>query len=257
MQAHTGEGVERPDRRPGGDQLDVGRSAVGAHRGDELTGDEVEELSLEPGLVSGVALAGEDRPPVDAVDRVQLHPAGVEQLGAGRDKVEALDLLGVAACRGEHERRPAVVAPAHDVDLAFEPVGVPARRQLGCSSAPSVAPALDPLPEQVGEEDRPREPGRALRPSGGRPRRRCRRRRTPTRHHRDGRGGWRRTPRTRRPGSAGGRSPRRPPACRGTAASESAISKYGVQSRFTGIGRFVAAQKIDQRRLAATSHGKW
>ena len=36
-----------------------------------------------------------------------------------------------------------------------------------------------------------------------------------------------------------------------------AISKNGAQSRFTGIGRFVAAQKIDHRRFAVTSHGKW
>ena len=43
----------------------------------------------------------------------------------------------------------------------------------------------------------------------------------------------------------------------GYGASESAISKYGAQSRLIGIGRFVAAQKIDQRRLAATSQGKW
>ena len=51
------------------------------------------------------------------------------------DEVEALDLLGVAASGGEHEHGAAVVAPAHDVDLAFEPAGVPARRQLAAHSS--------------------------------------------------------------------------------------------------------------------------
>ena len=42
------------------------------HRWHQLVADELEELPIDPRLPSGIALVCEHRPPVDAVDRVQL-----------------------------------------------------------------------------------------------------------------------------------------------------------------------------------------
>ena len=67
-QAQRGERVEGPDRRTGGDDLDVVDSQSARIAGDHLVADELEELPLDPRLPAAVAFAGEKHPTVDAVD---------------------------------------------------------------------------------------------------------------------------------------------------------------------------------------------
>ena len=97
----------------------------------DLVAEELEELALDPGLPPGVAFAGQQHTPVDAVDRVQLDPTGVDHLTARVDEVEALDLLGVAAGGREHEDRGPERAPADDGHVALDPRRVPRRREFG------------------------------------------------------------------------------------------------------------------------------
>ena len=121
-QAHAGERVERADRRTGGDDLDVVDSQSARIAGTTSWRMNSRNWRCIHAWCAAVALAGEQHPTVDAVDGVELDPAGVEQLAAGVDQVEALDLLGVAAGGREHQHRRAEVAPAHDVDVALDPL---------------------------------------------------------------------------------------------------------------------------------------
>ena len=129
-QADAAERVEGADRRAGGDELDVVGVAIGADRRDDLVADELEELPLHPRLVGGVALAGEQDPAVDAVDRVQLHPPGLDQVAARLDEEEALDLLAVAPGGREHQDGRAERAPADHRDVPFDSRRVPGRGHL-------------------------------------------------------------------------------------------------------------------------------
>ncbi len=149
-------GVERPDRRPGGEQLDVVGGAVRADRRHHLVAEELEELALDPRLPPGVALAGQQRPPVDAVDRVQLDPPGVDQLASTRRRG------GSARSPRRRRRRSGTRAPACRTcpsgrrrRRARRAVGVPASTRAcditACSRSrrgSSRAPALDAVPEQ-------------------------------------------------------------------------------------------------------------
>ena len=76
--------VERTDRRTGGDDLDVVTRAVGTHRRHHFVADVLEELPLDPRLSPAVAFACEQHATVDAVDRIELHPAGSEQVAGTR-----------------------------------------------------------------------------------------------------------------------------------------------------------------------------
>ena len=129
-QADAAQGVEGADRRAGGDELDVVGVAIGADRRDDLVSDELEELPLHPRLVGGVALAGEQDPTVDAVDRVQLHPTGLDQVAARLDEEEALDLLAVAPGSREHQDGRAEGPPADHRDVPLDTRRVPGRGRL-------------------------------------------------------------------------------------------------------------------------------
>src|SRR5689334_17760244 len=132
--------MERADRGAGRPDLEVAL-AVGADRRNDLVADVVMELVLQPHLVLRRALALEQGAAGDAVARVDLDLAGLDQRGERADQVHALDLLGVAARGREHEHRLAEAAPAHQGGLAAEPLGPPAADRLDAVEVHGAAPA--------------------------------------------------------------------------------------------------------------------
>src|SRR5687767_5992449 len=95
-------------------------------------------------------------PARDAVDRVHLDAAGVDERRKCRDQPMPLDFLEVTAGGGEEQHGSAIVTPARGARGARQPLGRPAEDLLlhdGPSSAVSLelGPAPDPADEELGE----------------------------------------------------------------------------------------------------------
>ena len=119
------ERVERTDRGAGDDHV-LWPAGVGVDRGHHLVGDGLLELVEQPAPVLRRACVRGHRPAGDAVARVDLDPARVDERPEVGDQVVPFDLLGVATGGREHQHRYAVVAPPREGDL-------------GASSGPSTS----------------------------------------------------------------------------------------------------------------------
>ena len=88
--------------------------------------------------MQAVALISEHGPPINAVAGVDLDPAFLDQLPAGPDDIETLDLLSIATRSGKHQHGNAVVAPPGHVDRAVEERRVPTLNNFAHWSARQV-----------------------------------------------------------------------------------------------------------------------
>ena len=101
MPAQRGDGGERAQRGAGGDDLDVIALAVLANRGHDLVVDSGVECVLETGPVPGRMMRRDPDPAGQAVHRVDLDAAGLDERPDGADEMKTLNFLGVAACGGK------------------------------------------------------------------------------------------------------------------------------------------------------------
>src|SRR5580698_4049487 len=123
--AQRGHRVERADRRACGDDVEGLAAEVGVDGRYHLPPDALVELVEQPQAVLHRGRLGHHRLAGHAVDGVQLDPALGQQRAARVYQAVPLDLLGVAAGRGEDQHGPAVQAPPNHGDLLLQPFGKP------------------------------------------------------------------------------------------------------------------------------------
>ena len=111
------------------------------------------------GWPAGVAFAGEHRPAVDAVERVELDAAGVDQLAAHAPTRWKRSISSASPpAVGKRRTGRAVVAPADDVDVALDALASTSATRASTPSSCSRRPprpcrraSAGSLPEEVGE----------------------------------------------------------------------------------------------------------
>jgi hypothetical protein len=129
--------TQRPWEQVGAPESEVGRveRAEAAARDSDLVwpaavgGDEADGLLDDPLLVGAVTAGAllqrqarvEPGGRVEAVNRVDLDPAGVQQPSDGGDHAVVLVVMAVPLLGGEHQQRPAVVAVGEQAEAAAGP----------------------------------------------------------------------------------------------------------------------------------------
>src|ERR1019366_7738128 len=97
---------------------------------DHLVAYELDEAPRHRGAIARIAFLPKHRSAGHAVAGIDLRPSRLQVLPHRVDEPNALDLLGIAARRREHDDRPAEMAPADNRHIAFDPVGIPALSPL-------------------------------------------------------------------------------------------------------------------------------
>ena len=120
-------GVEGAEARARGGDAEVGRLADLADEGDDLLLHVAGVEGLPPRLLGDRQAAVHPGLVVDAVDREDPHPAGVEGRLDRPDQAEALVLQEVRGGRGEEQQRVTPVAVGDDGHVLPQARAVPAR----------------------------------------------------------------------------------------------------------------------------------
>src|SRR4029077_21204978 len=120
-------GVEGAEARPRGGDADVGRLADLADEGDDLLLQVARVERLPPRLLGHRQVAVHPGLVVDAVDRKDAHPSGVDRLLDRADQAEALVLQEVRGGGGKEQQRGAPVAVGDDGHVLPQARAVPAR----------------------------------------------------------------------------------------------------------------------------------